>query len=83
MERGARYFSQPDCGADDYVDAPGWGYLEGGDVFVLGRRELVGHSGGCSNPEGGECHELCVWPLAHAGFSHGHALKRSANMISN
>ena len=31
----------------------------------------------------GECHELCVWHLAHAGFSHGHALKRSANMISN
>ena len=30
-----------------------------------------------------ECHELCVWHLAHAGFSHGHALKRSANMISN
>lgn len=52
MERGARYFAQPDSGADDYVDAPGWGYLEGGDVFVLGRRVLVGHSGGCSNPEG-------------------------------
>ena len=31
----------------------------------------------------GGCHELCVWPLAHAGFCHGHALKRSANMISN
>lgn len=30
----------------------GWGYLEGGDVFVLGSRILVGHSGGCSNPEG-------------------------------
>jgi glycine amidinotransferase len=52
MERGARYLAQPDSGADDYVDAPGWGYLEGGDVFVLGRRVLVGHSGGCSNPEG-------------------------------
>ena len=52
MERGARYFAQPDSGADDYVDAPGWGYLEGGDVFVLGKEVLVGHSGGCSNPEG-------------------------------
>lgn len=52
MDRGARYFAQPDPGADDYVDAPGWGYLEGGDVFVLGRQVLVGHSGGCSNPEG-------------------------------
>jgi glycine amidinotransferase len=52
MERGARYFAQPDSGADDYVDAPGWGYLEGGDVFVLGRDVLVGNSGGCSNPEG-------------------------------
>ncbi len=52
MDRGGRYFAQPDGGADDYVDAPGWGYLEGGDVFVLGRRILVGHSGGCSNPVG-------------------------------
>jgi len=52
MDRGARYFSQPDIGADDYVDGPGWGYLEGGDVFVLGKRIFVGHSGGCSNPEG-------------------------------
>ncbi len=52
MERNARYFAQPDSGADDYVDAPGWGYLEGGDVFVLGKRVLVGHSGGCSNLEG-------------------------------
>ncbi|MCR9255717.1 MAG: hypothetical protein NXI16_06425 [Alphaproteobacteria bacterium] len=52
MDRGARYFAQPDGGADDYRDGPGWGYLEGGDVFVLGNRILVGHSGGCSNPEG-------------------------------
>ena len=52
MERGARYFAQPDGGADDSNEGPGWGYLEGGDVFVLGRRILVGHSGGCSNPEG-------------------------------
>ena len=52
MERGARYFAQPDCGADQSVDAPGWGYLEGGDVFVLGKNILVGHSGHCSNPEG-------------------------------
>lgn len=52
MERGARYFAQPDGGADDSNDGPGWGYLEGGDVFVLGKRVLVGHSGGCSNPEG-------------------------------
>lgn len=59
MDRGARYFAQPDGGADDYVDAPGWGYLEGGDVFVLDKLVLVGHSGGCSNPEGAR------W-LAHA-----------------
>ena len=59
MSRGARYFAQPDCGADDYVDAPGWGYLEGGDVFVLNDLVLVGHSGGCSNLEGAR------W-LAHA-----------------
>ncbi len=52
MERGARYFAQPDGGADDEREGKGWGYLEGGDVFVLGRRILVGHSGGCSNPEG-------------------------------
>ncbi len=52
MERGARYFAQPDGGADDEREGKGWGYLEGGDVFVLGSRILVGHSGGCSNPEG-------------------------------
>jgi glycine amidinotransferase len=52
MDRGARYFSQPDGGAEDSRDEPGWGYLEGGDIFVLGTKILVGHSGGCSNPEG-------------------------------
>jgi glycine amidinotransferase len=52
MDRGARYFSQPDCGADDSLDGPGWGYLEGGDIFVLGTNILVGHSGHCSNREG-------------------------------
>lgn len=52
MDRGARYFAQPDCGADDSVEEPGWGYLEGGDVFVLGKKILVGNSGHCSNPEG-------------------------------
>jgi glycine amidinotransferase len=52
MERGARYFAQPDGGADDVREGSGWGYLEGGDIFVLGDRILVGHSGGCSNPEG-------------------------------
>ena len=31
----------------------------------------------------GECHELCVSGLAHAGFRYGHALKRSPNMIAN
>ncbi len=54
MERGARYFAQPDSGADDDNDGkPGWGYLEGGDIFVLGKKILVGHSGNASNPEGG------------------------------
>lgn len=52
MERGARYFAQPDGGADDSMEGPGWGYLEGGDIFVLGKTILVGHSGHCSNPEG-------------------------------
>ncbi|MEM8629747.1 MAG: hypothetical protein AAGF74_00790 [Pseudomonadota bacterium] len=52
MQRGARYFAQPDSGADDECDGLGWGYLEGGDIFVLGKTILVGHSGGCSNPEG-------------------------------
>ena len=52
MDRGACYYAQPDAGADDYVDSPGWDYLEGGDIFVLGEHILVGHSGGCSNPQG-------------------------------
>jgi glycine amidinotransferase len=53
MERGARYFAQPDSGADDDNDRkPGWGYLEGGDIFVLGKQILVGNSGNASNPEG-------------------------------
>ncbi len=52
MDRGARYFAQPDAGADDSRDGPGWGYLEGGDIFVLGSKILVGHSGNCSNAEG-------------------------------
>jgi len=71
MERGARYFAQPDGGADDVAEGPGWGYLEGGDIFVLGRRVLVGHSGGCSNPEGarwlqhvlGTDYEVAVVPI--------------------
>lgn len=54
MDRGARYFAQPDSGADDDNDGkPGWGYLEGGDIFVLGSKILIGHSGNASNPEGG------------------------------
>lgn len=53
MERGARYFAQPDSGADDDNEGkPGWGYLEGGDILVLGETVLVGHSGNCSNAEG-------------------------------
>ena len=53
MDRGARYFAQPDAGADDDNDGkPGWGYLEGGDILVLGKQILIGHSGNCSNPEG-------------------------------
>ena len=31
----------------------------------------------------GECPELCVSELAHAGYRYGHALKRSSNMIAN
>jgi glycine amidinotransferase len=53
MSRGARYFAQPDGGAADNVrDVPGFGYLEGGDIFVLGRKILVGHSGNASNADG-------------------------------
>ena len=52
MDRGARYFAQPDGGADEETNGAGWGYLEGGDIFVIGKNILVGHSGGCSNPEG-------------------------------
>ena len=53
MDRGARYFAQPDAGADDDNDGkPGWGYLEGGDILVLDKQILIGHSGNCSNPEG-------------------------------
>lgn len=50
MERGARYFAQPDSGADDYDE--NLGYLEGGDIFVLNDKIFVGHSGNCSNPNG-------------------------------
>ena len=54
MDRGARYFAQPDSGADDDNDGkPGWGYLEGGDIFVLGNKILIGQSGNASNVEGG------------------------------
>ena len=54
MERGARYYAQPDSGADDDNHGkPGWGYLEGGDILVLDKQILIGHSGNCSNPEGG------------------------------
>jgi len=55
MERGARYFAQPDGGADDNDDDPfGFGYLEGGDIFVLGKHILVGHSGNASNADGAQ-----------------------------
>ena len=30
----------------------------------------------------GECHELCVSGLVHAGFRYGHALKRSSNIMA-
>lgn len=53
MDRGARYFAQPDGGAaDNEADVPGFGYLEGGDILVLGRKILVGHSGNASNADG-------------------------------
>ena len=53
MARGARYFAQPDSGAEEDNDGlPGWGYLEGGDILTLGKKILVGHSGNCSNMEG-------------------------------
>ena len=78
MKRGARYFAQPDGGAEDSRDGPGWGYLEGGDVFVLGRHVLVGHSGHCSNPEGarwlqhmlGDGYEVEVVDLDPTYFQH-------------
>lgn len=53
MQRGARYYSQPDPGPEeDNHGKPGWGYLEGGDILHLGKKILVGHSGNCSNLEG-------------------------------
>ena len=53
MDRGARYYAQPDPGPEeDNHGKPGWGYLEGGDILHLGRKILVGHSGNCSNIEG-------------------------------
>lgn len=78
MERGARYFAQPDGGADDSMEGPGWGYLEGGDIFVLGRTILVGHSGHCSNPEGarwlqhmlGDAYHVKVVDLHGGTFQH-------------
>ncbi|MFB3083751.1 MAG: hypothetical protein ACE1Z4_09925, partial [Gammaproteobacteria bacterium] len=30
-----------------------------------------------------QVNKLCVWHLAHAGFSHRHALKRVSNMIAS
>jgi len=78
MERGARYFAQPDAGADDSREGPGWGYLEGGDIFVLEDKILVGHSGHCSNPEGarwlqhalGPEYDVEVVPLDGRLFQH-------------
>jgi glycine amidinotransferase len=78
MSRGARYFAQPDSGADESVDAPGWGYLEGGDIFVLGKKILVGHSGHCSNPEGarwlqhmlGAEYDVEIVPIDPSHFQH-------------
>jgi len=53
MNRGARYFAQPDGGAEDNLaDVDGFGYLEGGDIFVLGRDIVVGRSGNASNAFG-------------------------------
>lgn len=78
MDRGARYFAQPDGGADDSNEGIGWGYLEGGDIFVLGTTVLVGHSGHCSNLEGarwlahalGESYEVEVVNLDPNGIQH-------------
>ena len=40
MDRGARYFAQPDSGADDDNEGkPGWGYLEGGDYSGAGKQD--------------------------------------------
>lgn len=62
MKRGARFMAQPDCGADQHVDAPGWGYLEGGDIFVLGKKIFVGNSGHCSNAYGAEWLQHALGP---------------------
>ena len=79
MERGARYFAQPDGGADDTQPdgEAGWGYLEGGDIFVLGTKILVGHSGNASNPEGARWLQHALGPAydvemvrIDAGFAH-------------
>jgi len=53
MQRGARYFAQPDGGGEDNLeDRPGFGHLEGGDILVLGKTILVGNSGNASNSQG-------------------------------
>jgi hypothetical protein len=52
--------------------------LSPGIDFVDGAVEGWGVSA-----QNGECPELCVSELAHAGFRYGHALKRSSNMIAN
>ncbi|MDX1643035.1 MAG: hypothetical protein R3244_01615 [Thermoanaerobaculia bacterium] len=78
MERGGRYFAQPDGGADDSRQGPGWGYLEGGDIFVLDGTVLVGHSGHCSNAEGarwlqhvlGEAYDVVLVDLDPTHFQH-------------
>ncbi len=66
MQRGARYFAQPDGGGEaNLEDRPGFGHLEGGDILVLGKTILVGHSGNASNPQGARWLDHALGPDYH------------------
>ena len=47
-----------------------------------GKPGMIVSDNGTELTSNGECHELCVSGLAHAGFRYGHALKRSSNIMA-
>lgn len=38
---------------------------------------------GAANGLARECPDFCVWALFHAGFRHGHAVKRVSNIMAS